>query len=1297
MKIRNKLMIAFIIPTILISILSLVGLGLTKHFFYNFANNSSVKIHIISDINTLENSLSKNTFMYLLLQIPEEKINFEENVIKINQLFIQYKKFPMGNEEQAYLLKVEVLVNRSILIKRELFQAIQMQRENSFLISNLFNTKFAPILMDEWKKQLLTSDPQFQEKQAAILEIAIKVNNVMAASRGYLLYAKPEFRQEMSNNLEALDTWVKNLSQLNLTKQELFWMNQLQTSATQLDKLENDNMNNAERKINLLKETEQLNQQLNIDYTRLEKIAFAEENYYGIIINKINYITIAYIFIFLAIGFILSWIFSRYLVRPIEQLKLFITKIRSGEDIQIKRLSNDEVGDLSETFGYLVNENKVHTAEISAQNWLKDQTATILKIAQAESELERMCSVVVTKIAEAVHAGCAAFFITTEDEKHGHYLTLHGSYAYKKRKHLANKFQFGEGLIGQAALEGKSILLTNVPDDYIHITSSLGDQSPNCIMVLPLQVENKVLGVIEIALFHPPTDIQQQFFDLLSINLGVVIEAIQNRQQTENALKRVQEQSQELQTQQEELRTTNEELEEKTRTLQESEEELKAQSEELQQTNEELEEKMIAIERQKSEIEKKNKEVEAASRAVAEKAEALARAGKYKTEFLSNMSHELRTPLNSLLLLSKTFANNDDGNLTPDQIEQAGIIYKGGKDLLEIINDILDLSKVEAGKLNIQIEETNIEANIIEDLQRQFNPVANKKGIRFEVEVNPQIKTINTDAHRLKQILRNLISNAIKFTEKGFVKLHIDYPSDQVVFRLNHLNKNNCMVFAVIDSGIGIAKEKHQDIFEAFQQAYGDTDRIYGGTGLGLTISRELTSLLGGEIQLTSHLGSGSTFSLYLPIEREVENKISVTPTVAIRKNTSTSTPLLSLADDQNQIHEKDKIILIIDDDKDFNQIVMQLAHKKGYKCLTALNGVTALTLATQYKLDGIILDLGLPDMDGTQVLEKLKENSTTKNIPIHIISGKDQSSLPIQFKTIDFLTKPVSAEELNHLFENFLNVHAENNNIILLIDGDPNAAQKIETEVKAKNIDIVSVTTAAEALHQLKTTTFNGVILDINLPDISALDFLKTCHEKNISLPPVIIYSGRNLSEEEYVKLNQYTDKIVRKDESYSLQRLLNECSLFLHAILEDKTPKQREVAKILHNTDKVLQKKTVLLVDDDMRNVYALSVVLQRQGMQVVVAVSGEDAMKKLEEMQAKAPDIVLMDIMMPGMDGYETMKKIRSQKQYKDLPMIAVTAKVMPEDKKACIDAGANDYVTKPIDDEKLLSLLRIWLSK
>ncbi|MDR3449132.1 MAG: response regulator [Alphaproteobacteria bacterium] len=735
--------------------------------------------------------------------------------------------------------------------------------------------------------------------------------------------------------------------------------------------------------------------------------------------------------------------------------------------------------------------------------------------------------------------------------------------------------------------------------------------------------------------------------------------------------------------------------------LERSEEELKMQQEELKASNEEIEASNEELEEQNAQIRQQSEELVRSKQLIEEKAREVELASKYKSEFLANMSHELRTPLNSLLILARSLASNEDGNLSESQIEEANIIHNDGLELLNLINDILDLSKVEAGKLNVIAEDAALDG-IVRRLQQQFAPIAKEKSVAFPIELDAGLPaTLHTDTQRVEQILKNLLSNAFKFTEKGSVTLRIHRP-DQANMQRSTLDPSGAVAFSVTDTGIGIETSRFKDIFEAFQQEDGSIDRHYGGTGLGLTIARKFAHLLGGEIHVASKKGEGSTFTLVLPARFEgqaPEEAKAPSPDMTTRTALKVM-PRASLAefvaDDRKNIGDRDKVLLIIEDDKNFAIALMKIARKRGYKCLAAGDGKTGLLLAVEEPVMAIILDLKLPDIDGMQILDQLKHDLRTRHIPVHIITGRaeDGNVVSLRKGAIGYLTKPVAQESIDGAFAKIETLLQAGMKQVLVIEDDKKNQVAIQNLLKKKDISLIVAGTGMAALGHLRTMAFDCVILDLRLPDMTGFEWLEKAEQESgdKDLPPIIVYTAKELSEDENRQLNRYTGSIIIKG-AQSPERLLDEVTLFLHSVESTLSKDQQDIIRMQHDPDQVLQERTVLLVDDDLRNTFALSKLLKKHGMNVVIADNGRMALDKLKEVAAI--DLVIMDIMMPVMDGYQAMKEIRAQAVHQNLPIIALTARAMPEEQEKCMEAGANDYLTKPVDIERLLTLLRVWL--
>jgi CheY-like chemotaxis protein len=903
--------------------------------------------------------------------------------------------------------------------------------------------------------------------------------------------------------------------------------------------------------------------------------------------------------------------------------------------------------------------------------WTKTGQAKMADVMGAGRALGELSNSIIIGLAKYVGASVGVLYLANDDDG----FTQTGSYAYSHQKHALKTIKSGEGTVGQAIMDANTIMLSELPDDYIKINSSLGEALPRYLMVVPLKLEGRVTGAIEIGSFEPFSDLQVEFVELVSDAIAIAVRAGQNQEKVSNLLEESQTQSEELQAQQEELRSFNEELEEKTESLQKQKKEIEASNVLFKQSQIELE----------------------------ERAHELKVINTYKSQFLANMSHELRTPLNSMLLLSKSLMSDRLGNLQNEQIEDAKIIYEGGQDLLNLINDIMDLSKVEAGMMTVNYESVKLES-IKASLQGLFEPVASSKNLQFQVDITETApESVKTDGQRLEQILNNLLSNAFKFTETGKVILRISLHKSGTDLGINKLINKDLLVFSVIDTGMGIPADKQQVVFEAFQQVDGTTSRNHGGTGLGLAISRELSNLLGGEILVDSKQGEGSCFSLYLPLNTADFNEPNQVKPKGQQQASFLKTGLAAAAielqspqhisDDRNQIDEGDQNILIIEDDRDFAQALMKTVRSSGYKCLAAADGRSGLYLATEFPLCGILLDMGLPDIDGLQVIKQLKYQARTASIPIHVISGYDRQSEVFASGVTSYLQKPATREDIESALGDIGRLSEKNIRHILVVEDDHDNQRAIASLFRGSTIEFTFAVNGKDACKHIMSTQFDCVILDLNLPDMSGFDVLEkvTTNSKKM-LPPIIIYTGRELTDAENVQLAEYTSSIIIKD-AESPERLIDEVAMFLHSDAVTSKSEAKQIFGMLHNDDILFRDRTILLVDDDMRNVYVLSRELQHLGLNVLMAENGQVALNMLNE--NPTIELVLMDIMMPVMDGYEAMPKIRDIKKFADLPIIALTAKAMPEDRALCIDAGASEYLTKPINIDKLKAMLRVWL--
>ncbi|AVH69038.1 HAMP domain-containing protein [Nostoc sp. 'Lobaria pulmonaria (5183) cyanobiont'] len=988
-------------------------------------------------------------------------------------------------------------------------------------------------------------------------------------------------------------------------------------------------------------------------------------------------------------------------LRSLAEVATAVTKGDLTRSIAVEALG--EVAILKDNINQMIANLRETTQKNTEQDWLKTNLAKFTRMLQGQRDLETVSKLILSELAPLVGAQHGVFFLMEYGE-HTPYLKLISSYAYRERRHLANRFHLGEGLVGQCALEKERILLTEVPSDYVRISSGLGEATPLNAVVLPVLFEGQVTAVIELASFRRFSEIHLTFFDQLTESIAIVLNTIAASMRTEELLKQSQSLAEELQTQQSELRETNKRLEQQAQSLKTSEDLLKGQQEELQQTNAELEEKAELLAMQKKEVERKNREIEQARVSLEDKAEQLALSSKYKSEFLANMSHELRTPLNSLLILAKLLTDNIDHNLTAKQVEYSQTIYSAGTDLLALINDILDLAKIESGTMSIDMTQMPL-AELGEQIERTFRQIAQSKGLAFAIEFTPELpNSISTDVKRIQQVLKNLLSNAFKFTEQGEVRLRIAVA--KLGWSNDHQTLNSAEIviaFSVSDTGIGIAPEKQKVIFEAFQQADGSTSRRYGGTGLGLSISREIARLFGGEIKLISLPGEGSTFTFYLPqfsaelraLSPELTSKPLLTPhsllsTDAINR-VSTHSSLIN--DDRTTIERGDRVLLIVEDDVNFARILLDMAQQQGFKVIAAQTGSTGLMLAQQFLPSAILLDIRLPEMDGWTVLDRLKHDPNTRHIPVHIMTVEEGRQRGLQLGAIAYLQKPLTSETISEALTKIKGfVERQVKNLLVVEDDD---TQRLSIVELIGNSDVLTTAVAngAAALEAIRSQHFDCLVLDLGLPDMTGFELIEQIKLlPNGKTLPIIVYTGREISKAQETELRRIAETIIIKDVR-SPERLLDETALFLHRVQANLPEPKRQILEQLHSQDYLLTGKKALIVDDDMRNIFALTSMLERYQIEVIYAENGREGINLLEN--TPDIDVVLMDVMMPEMDGYETTRVIRQNDRFKSLPIIALTAKAMLGDREKCIEAGASDYITKPVDTEQLLSLLRVWL--
>ena len=926
--------------------------------------------------------------------------------------------------------------------------------------------------------------------------------------------------------------------------------------------------------------------------------------------------------------------------------------------------------------------------------WLRNGQSELAEQVLGQLTLNMLGRNVLQFFAQYLGAVVAAVYVRQE---HGGLLRV-ASYGFSRQQELQEQSLYsGEGVVGKAAEQGRVITLDDVPQDYFKVSSGLGEGAPRSVLVVPTSNDENVNGVIELGFLRALTPRDIEFLELIADNVGTSIEAARYRQRLQEVLAETQQLNEELQVQQEELRTANEELEEQSRILKESQVHLETQQAELEQTNEQLAEQSQALAGQRDALDRNNEQLNIAQVELEARAEELQRSSKYKSEFLANMSHELRTPLNSSLILAKLLAENPQDNLTAEQVKFAESIYSAGNDLLNLINDILDISKVEAGKLDMRPENSSV-PRLVDGLRSLFEPLAAEKKLQFTVELQTGAPTmLYTDRQRLEQILKNLLSNAVKFTEAGAVSLTVSRQPGAGI------------VFTVRDSGIGIAEDQQESIFEAFRQADGTTNRRYGGTGLGLSISRDLARLLGGSIAVTSAPGQGSIFTLVLPEQYEEQpqgNTYHVPAPVAMpapapvvmpvaRPVPVVSAPVPRFADDREKAPFTKRCILVIEDEVRFAQILYDLAHELGYHCLVAHAADDGFELAEQFIPDAILLDMRLPDHSGLTVLQRLKEKASTRHIPVHVISVEDRQEAAMQMGAVGYAVKPTTREELKDVFARLEAKLTQKVKRILLVEDDALQRDSISRLIGDDDVEITAVGFAQDALELLRDNAYDCMIIDLKLPDMLGNDLLKRMTTDEIAaFPPVIVYTGRNLTRDEETELLKYSRTIIIKG-ARSPERLLDEVTLFLHKVESQLSTERQTMLKTARSRDRVFEGRKILVVDDDVRNIFALTSALEHKGAIVEVGRNGLEAIAKLNEVDDI--DLVLMDVMMPEMDGYEATAEIRKDPRWRKLPIIAVTAKAMKDDQDRCLQAGSNDYLAKPIDLDRLFSLIRVWLPK
>lgn len=1067
------------------------------------------------------------------------------------------------------------------------------------------------------------------------------------------------------------------------------------------------------------------------DY-RLEKVVsvwrYSPKYNIGIVVKKdmvevmanINAMQVSiYVIIFvIAVPLIIfAYMMARHYTRPIISMVSSTNAIASGDiEQELEVTSRDEIGQLANSINEMSNHINQAFQNEEAERWLQEGMVKLSETMRGNQISTDLADNIVSFVCGYLNAKVGSLYIVKDQE-----LELAGGYAFVP--HFANQsIEFGDGLIGQAAISKQVMTINDVPEDYVSISSSMGEISPQTLIIFPLIKDDVVIGIMELGWLEKSHKDAYRYVEAITESIATALSVSESHQKLQELLDQSQQHMEELQVREEELRAINEEVEQRSTQLANSQKKLEQQSQELQATNEALEHKNNAIETKNAEIEKSRQEI-------TDKAEQLETSSRYKSEFLANMSHELRTPLNSMLILSRILADNEEGNLDEDQVESSNVIHRSGQELLSLINDILDLSKIEAGKMEVLYEAYDVR-DITHELNGQFKALTSEKGLTFDIDVDKEVPVeMAVDVQKVQQILKNLLSNAIKFTEVGGVKLVIKYADAGRKYAQKGLSENPALAISIVDSGIGISEEKQKAIFEAFQQADGSTSRKYGGTGLGLTISRHLTSLIGGELGVESVPNQGSTFTLYIPVKDAIENTgkdvepamISATPSPLLSTKTPVSvSPAPSqeptIADIKQSIQSADsdnKVVVIIEDDINFSKVLATLAKKSGFDCILASTGAQGVNLVKEHQPCGVILDLGLPDLPGADILEILKEQPDTRDIPVHVISGHNKTTELTDKGAAAFHQKPIATQEIRTLLYSLVkeSPNQSEQQLIVYEQGDSN------TEIDLKFLDntamsIATVQSLDELSHHLGNAgdIVSGIIIKAKeLSDIQ-LTWLNENYqfisESNIS---VIVFVDQDPNQEQITTLAQLDCHVII-DGAHSNERLHDEVLLFLSKVDNNEiqsTQAQFEVSAAPTSTPITPLKSTknvnknevsfegceVLLVDDDLRNTFALSKVLKKQGMKVTLADNGQMALERLEA--NSAIDIVLMDIMMPVMDGHEAMRQIRLQEKYTNLPIIALTAKAMQEDRRKCVEAGASDYLTKPVDIDKLIAMMRVWL--
>ncbi|MGZ5578175.1 MAG: response regulator [Methylobacter sp.] len=1306
--------------TVAFGLLAKLYIDNVSNALFGITDNNGKSVEYATGVERMALASIMEEKNYLLFEKDETFQRAEEDVRKlyafldqVDQIAHKYKNHELLSQSKnarESTAKYADKYRAGVAALKANKQAVNEMVEKGGIVAKAadnFLTRQVSLYQDAMKKGAGAQELNgYVQRYIVATKINVKAMEIMRAEKEEVNYKNRIAWNKMQIWLPELIRYYDDLQKISETEEALRLIDDARNATREYQQAAESWIQNDDNLKVILKEMSELGANVINQAQTAEEAGYNQldvaRNQAETLVGEANKIIVGTIAGALVLGVIIAWVITGSVTGPLEFLRGRMMALASGDlSVQIPLFEgNTELTAMAQS----VQVFKDAAIKLDTQRWIKATVSDLSATLQSLTTIVDFAQQAISRLVVELGGGAGVFYYWNETDG---CLELLGSYGLKKRRHLAARFKLGESLVGQAALERTSIILTEVPDDYTRIVSGIGETSPRTLLVAPVLSKGKVLAVVEIGSFTAFTPEQQALIDEILPSLALNLELLERNNRTLALLDKTQRQTEELRASSEELRAqsdqlqvANEELRKKSDALQQqaeelraSEEELRSQREELSATNEELAIKGKNLEEQAAQLEEAR--VEAEKRALERDT-----ASRYKSEFLANMSHELRTPLNSLLILARSLRDNEEGNLTDDQVESAGIIHESGTSLLRLINDILDLSKVEAGKMEMNVSHVRLN-QFAATLQQRFHLLAENKGLGFNIQSAADLPaSVYIDSGKLEQILNNLIGNAVKFTEQGQVSVTIKRPEPSSIPATVGLAPEQAIEFEISDTGIGIPNDKIDAVFQAFEQVDGSTSRRYGGTGLGLTISKRLAQFLGGDIDVISVEGQGSTFRLILPQETRAQKSsqfdaAATAERVSMPENADTAVTqkFPNVTDDRETISARDETILIIEDDEKFAKIVRNLSRKRGFKCLVAEDGAAGLELARRYRPTGIVLDVGLPGMNGWAVMEKLKECAETRHIPVHFMSATDASLRGLEMGAVGFFTKPVSKEQIESAFERIRHFTSSSQRCVLVVDDDAATRKAVKTLLASEDIQIIESEDAEAALIQLQSgRLFDCMILDLTLPGMSGVNFLESCTRQQIALPPVIVYSGQELSNEQTLALREYTDSIVIKG-ARSPERLLDEVTLFLHSVKANLPLAQQQQLNKPEQKLESVSGRTVLIVDDDMRNTFALSKVLRSKGLNILMA---QDGLKAISQLEANpSVDLVLMDIMMPGMDGYTAIRKIRQEIPAPSLPIIALTAKAMIGDREKCLEAGANDYLSKPVDiDDLMAMMMRCW---